>query len=72
VPRSAAFLPVSLWADFAGVAISLIVNFYAKLAKEQGKREQRDDITALPYGINTVSLLLIFSGDVACKIGGNF
>ncbi|MEH1766851.1 NCS2 family permease [Nostoc sp.] len=41
-----------------GVAISLIVGnfYYARLAKEQGKREQRDDITALPYGINTVSL----------------
>lgn len=41
-----------------GVAISLIVGnfYYARLAKEQGKLEQRDDITALPYGINTVSL----------------
>ncbi|MEH2373483.1 NCS2 family permease [Nostoc sp.] len=41
-----------------GVAISLIVGnfYYARLAKEQGLREQRDDITALPYGINTVSL----------------
>jgi len=46
---------------------SLIGNFYyAKAAA--GKREQRDDITVLPYGINTVSLLLIFSGE----IGGNF
>jgi adenine/guanine/hypoxanthine permease len=41
-----------------GVAFSLIVGnfYYARLAKEQGKREQRDDITALPYGIDTVSL----------------
>ncbi len=41
-----------------GVALSLIVGnfYYAKLAKEQGKQQQRDDITALPYGINTVSL----------------
>ncbi|MEH1874654.1 NCS2 family permease [Nostoc sp.] len=41
-----------------GVAISLIVGnfYYARLALLQGKREQRDDITALPYGINTVSL----------------
>lgn len=41
-----------------GVALSLIVGnfYYAWVAKEQGKREQRDDITALPYGINTVSL----------------
>ena len=41
-----------------GIALSLIVGnfYYARLAKEQGKREQRDDITALPYGINTVSL----------------
>jgi AGZA family xanthine/uracil permease-like MFS transporter len=40
------------------IALSLIVgNFdYSWLAYQQGKREQRDDITALPYGINTVSL----------------
>ncbi|MEH1779871.1 MAG: NCS2 family permease [Nostoc sp.] len=41
-----------------GVAISLVVGnfYYARLAALQGKREQRDDITALPYGINTISL----------------
>ncbi|MEP0869933.1 NCS2 family permease [Trichocoleus desertorum AS-A10] len=41
-----------------GVALSLIVGnfYYAWLAYRQGQREQRDDITALPYGINTVSL----------------
>ncbi|NET00127.1 MAG: NCS2 family permease [Sphaerospermopsis sp. SIO1G1] len=41
-----------------GVALSLIVGnfYYGWLAKEQGKKEQRDDITALPYGVNTVSL----------------
>lgn len=42
-----------------GVALSLVVGnfYYSWLAYQQGKREQRDDITALPYGINTVSLL---------------
>ncbi len=41
-----------------GVALSLIVGnlYYSWLAYQQGKREQRDDLTALPYGINTVSL----------------
>lgn len=41
-----------------GVALSLIVGnvYYGWLAYQQGKREQRSDITALPYGINTVSL----------------
>ena len=40
------------------IALSLIVGnfYYSWLAYQQGKREQRDDITALPYGINTVSL----------------
>jgi adenine/guanine/hypoxanthine permease len=41
-----------------GVALSLIVGnfYYAWLAYDRGKRENRDDITALPYGINTISL----------------
>jgi AGZA family xanthine/uracil permease-like MFS transporter len=40
------------------IALSLIVGnfYYSWLAYQQGKREQRDDITALPYGINTISL----------------
>ncbi|MEM9135888.1 MAG: NCS2 family permease [Cyanobacteria bacterium P01_F01_bin.42] len=42
-----------------GVAISLIVGnvYYSWLAHKQAKAEGRDDITALPYGINTVSLI---------------
>ncbi len=41
-----------------GVALSLVVGnlYYSWLAYQQGHREQRDDFTALPYGINTVSL----------------
>lgn len=41
-----------------GIAFSLIVGnfYYSWLAYQQGKREQRDDITTLPYGINTISL----------------
>jgi AGZA family xanthine/uracil permease-like MFS transporter len=40
------------------IALSLIVGnlYYSWLAYRQGQREGRDDITALPYGINTVSL----------------
>src|SRR5579883_576275 len=41
-----------------GVALSLIVGnfYYGWLAYQKGQREQREDVTALPYGINTVSL----------------
>lgn len=41
-----------------GVAVSLLVGnlFYSWQAYKIGEREGRDDITALPYGINTVSL----------------
>lgn len=41
-----------------GVALSLIVGnvYYSWLAYQQGQKEQRDDLTALPYGINTISL----------------
>lgn len=41
-----------------GVAVSLLIGnlFYAWQAYKKGLAENRDDITALPYGINTVSL----------------
>ncbi|MEM6291491.1 MAG: NCS2 family permease [Myxococcota bacterium] len=41
-----------------GVAMSLVVGnlFYAWQAKKLGDAEGRDDVCALPYGINTVSL----------------
>jgi AGZA family xanthine/uracil permease-like MFS transporter len=41
-----------------GVAVSLLVGnlFYSWQAYQKGVKENRDDITALPYGINTVSL----------------
>ncbi len=41
-----------------GVALSLVVGniYYSWLAYKQGQKEGRDDLTALPYGINTVSL----------------
>lgn len=41
-----------------GVAVSVIVGnlFYAWQAVRLARREGRDDVTALPYGINTVSL----------------
>jgi adenine/guanine/hypoxanthine permease len=42
-----------------GVAISFVVGnlFYAWQALELAKREGRDDVCALPYGINTPSLI---------------
>jgi AGZA family xanthine/uracil permease-like MFS transporter len=41
-----------------GIALSLVVgnSYYSWLAYRQGKKHDRDDFTALPYGINTVSL----------------
>ncbi len=41
-----------------GIALSLIMGnfYYSWLAYRQGQKDNRDDITALPYGINTVSL----------------
>jgi AGZA family xanthine/uracil permease-like MFS transporter len=42
-----------------GVCVSLLVGnlFYAWQAKELGVRTRRSDVCALPYGINTVSLI---------------
>jgi AGZA family xanthine/uracil permease-like MFS transporter len=41
-----------------GAAVSLVVGnlFYAWQARELARRSKRDDVCALPYGINTVSL----------------
>jgi len=41
-----------------GIALSLVVGnfYYGWLAYRQGQAQGRDDLTALPYGINTVSL----------------
>lgn len=55
-----------------GIALSLIVGnfYYSWLAYQQGRREERDDITALPYGINTVSLFAyIFLVMLPIKLG---
>lgn len=43
-----------------GAALSIILGnlFYAWQAHRLAKRENRDDVTALPYGINTPSLLV--------------
>ena len=42
-----------------GMALSIVVGnfYYSWLTMQQGKQTGRDDLTALPYGINTVSLL---------------
>jgi len=41
-----------------GAAVSLLVGnlFYARQARRLAAREGRDDVTALPFGINTISL----------------
>lgn len=43
-----------------GVALSLCLGncFYAWMAVQEGKRQGRNDMTALPFGINIVSLLV--------------
>lgn len=43
-----------------GAAVSILLGniYYAWLAHRLAKRENRDDVTALPYGINTPSLLV--------------
>lgn len=43
-----------------GAAVSILIGnlFYAWQAHRLAKREGRDDVTALPYGINTPSLLV--------------
>ncbi|QDT37801.1 NCS2 family permease [Stratiformator vulcanicus] len=45
---------------FPGAAVSLLIGnvFYAWQAHRVSQREGRDDVTALPYGINTPSLLV--------------
>lgn len=43
-----------------GAAVSIVIGnlFYARQALRLARRERRDDVTALPYGINTPSLLI--------------
>ena len=43
-----------------GAAVSILVGnlFYAWQAHRVARREKRTDVTALPYGINTPSLLV--------------
>ena len=45
-----------------GVALSLIVGnwFYSREARKLAARTGRNDVTALPYGVNTVSLFAFF------------
>ncbi len=66
-----------------GVALSLIVGnlFYSREARKLAARTGRSDITALPYGVNTVSLFAFFifvmmpvyqetgSSEIAWKVG---
>ena len=56
-----------------GVALSLIAGniYYSWLAYQQSEKEQRDDFTALPYGINTVSLFAyVFLVMLPVRLGG--
>jgi AGZA family xanthine/uracil permease-like MFS transporter len=66
-----------------GVALSLIVGnwFYSREARKLAERTGRHDVTALPYGVNTVSLFAYFifvmmpvyqetgDGELAWKVG---
>lgn len=50
-----------------GTAVSVLAGnlFYSYLARRLAKKEGRGDVTALPYGINTVSLFAFFSFIIA-------
>ncbi len=52
--------PLLLGAILPGAALSILLGnlFYAWQARRLARRENRDDVTALPYGINTPSLLV--------------
>lgn len=52
--------PLLIRAILPGAALSILVGnvFYAWQAHRLARRTGRDDVTALPYGINTVSLLV--------------
>lgn len=52
--------PLFLKAIFPGAAVSLLAGnlFYAWQAHRLARRENRGDVTALPFGINTPSLLV--------------
>lgn len=55
-----------------GVVVSLVVGnlYYSRQAIELGRRERRDDVCALPYGINTVSLFaFVFLVMLPVKLG---
>lgn len=52
--------PLLLNSILPGAAVSILLGnlFYAWQARRLAMRENRDDVTALPYGINTPSLLV--------------
>ncbi|MBN1164609.1 MAG: NCS2 family permease [Candidatus Krumholzibacteriota bacterium] len=57
-----------------GAALSILIGnlFYSWQARKLAAREKRDDVTALPYGINTVSLfayLIFIMGPVYRETG---
>jgi len=51
-------VPFVLTRVLPGAAVSLVVGnlFYAWQARRLARRERRHDVTALPFGINTVNL----------------
>src|SRR5690606_8780895 len=61
-----------------GVVVSRLVGnvYYARQAIQIGRRERRDDVCALPYGINTISLfahvfLVMLPVKLAAEAQGN-
>lgn len=61
-----------------GAAVSVLIGnlFYAWQAKQLARREGRDDVCALPYGINTVSLfayvfLVMLPAKLAAQAAGD-
>ena len=54
-----------------GAAISIISGniFYSIQARRLAMRTGRNDVTALPYGINTVSLFAFIFGSFSLQVG---
>ncbi|MEX0715051.1 MAG: NCS2 family permease [Planctomycetaceae bacterium] len=54
--------PLLVEAILPGAAVSILLGnlYYAWQARRLARREGRDDVTALPYGINTPSLIVYF------------
>ncbi|MCP3893390.1 MAG: xanthine/uracil/vitamin C permease, partial [Bacteroides sp.] len=56
--------PIVFGRILPGLGVSLLVglSFYVYLARRLARKEQRDDVTALPYGISTPVMFVYLFG----------